>query len=43
MKDSKYMNPDGTFKGGFSGCVSHMIEVEGHSKESAAKICGYIA
>src|SRR6266571_3068248 len=43
MKDSKYMNPDGTFKGGFSGCVSHMIEVEGHSKESATKICGYIA
>jgi len=43
MNDSKYMNPDGTFKGGFSGCVSHMIEVEGHSKESAAKICGYIA
>src|SRR5260370_41953554 len=43
MKASKYMNPDGTFKGGFSGCVSHMIEVEGHSKESATKICGYIA
>ena len=42
-KDSKYMNPDGTFKGGFHGCVLHMTEVEGHSEESASKICGTIA
>jgi hypothetical protein len=43
--DSKgpYMNEDGTFKGGFDGCVLHMTNVEGHSKESATKICGYIA
>lgn len=40
---SPYMNPDGTFKGGFDGCVLHMTKMEGHSEESARKICGSIA
>lgn len=43
LADSPYLNEDGTFKGGFDGCVSHMQEIEGHSEESAKKICGYIA
>lgn len=42
-RDSAYMNPDGTFKGGFDGCVLHMMNVEGHDKDSATRICGYIA
>jgi hypothetical protein len=41
------MNPDGTFKevdgSRFNGCVLHMMECEGHDKESATKICGKIA
>ena len=38
-----HMNEDGTFKGGFDGCVLHMQTCEGHSEESAKKICGKIA
>jgi phage I-like protein len=38
-----YLNPDGTFKNGFDGCVAYMINVEGHDEDSAKKICGYIA
>jgi phage I-like protein len=38
-----HMNPDGSFKGGFDGCVLHMQTCEGHSEESAKKICGSIA
>ena len=41
-KKSAYLNPDGTFKNGFDGCVLHMTRAEGHSEESAKKICGYI-
>jgi phage I-like protein len=37
------MNADGTFKGGFDGCVLHMRTCEGHSEESARRICGAIA
>src|ERR1051326_2688930 len=37
------MNKDGTFKGGFDGCVLHMTGCEGHSQESAKRICGKIA
>ncbi len=42
MSKSPYLNPDGTFKGGWDGCIAHMTQIEGHSAESAAKICGYI-
>jgi phage I-like protein len=38
-----YLNPDGTFKNGFDGCVQYMMNVEGHDEDSAKKICGYIA
>jgi polyhydroxyalkanoate synthesis regulator phasin len=38
-----HLNEDGTFKGGFDGCVLHMQTCEGHSAESARKICGKIA
>jgi hypothetical protein len=41
------MNADGTFKevdgSRFNGCVLHMMDCEGHDKESATKICGKIA
>jgi uncharacterized Zn finger protein (UPF0148 family) len=38
-----HMNSDGTFKGGFDGCVLHMQFCEGHSEASAKAICGRIA
>ena len=40
-----HLNDDGTFKGGFDGCVVYMQTEAGggHSKESATKICGSIA
>jgi hypothetical protein len=41
------MHADGTFKevdgSRFNGCVLHMMECEGHDKESATNICGKIA
>ncbi len=40
-KASGKVNPDGTFKGGFDGCVVHMTG-QGYSTESAKKICGKI-
>src|SRR5690349_6685183 len=43
MNKSPYMNSDGTFKGGFDGCVLHMQNIESHSLESAKAICGKIA
>src|ERR1035437_6917618 len=41
----EHMNEDGTFAGGFSGCVLHMTSKCGGSKseESAKAICGGIA
>jgi len=42
-KKCDHMNEDGTFKGGFDGCVAHMTDCGGHSEESAKKICGSIA
>jgi hypothetical protein len=44
-KKCEHLNEDGTFKGGFDGCVAHMQEAcgGGHSEESAKKICGAIA
>jgi len=43
VRGCQHMNADGTFKGGFDGCVAHMEQCEGHSEESAKKICGAIA
>src|SRR5437870_1986109 len=46
-KQCDHMNADGTFKevdgSRFNGYVLHMMECEGHDKESATKICGKIA
>src|ERR1041385_418688 len=46
-KKCDHMNADGTFKevdgSKFNGCILHMMECEGHDKESATKICGKIA
>ncbi len=46
-KTCDHMNVDGTFKevdgSRFNGCVLHMMECEGHDKDSATKICGKIA
>ncbi len=46
-KQCDHMNADGTFKevdgSRFNGCVLHMMECEGHDKESATNICGKIA
>lgn len=45
MKDCPHLNPDGTFKDGFDGCVLHMMSDcgGGYDEESAKKICGAIA
>ena len=40
---SKYINPDGTFKGGFDGCVKYQMEVKGLAEENAQKLCAHIA
>ncbi len=40
--DSEYINKDGTFKGGFDGCVKHQREKKGLSEKSAKKLCAYI-
>jgi hypothetical protein len=37
-----HMAEDGTFIGGFDGCVEHMMSCEGHDEDSANKICAYI-
>ena len=39
---SPYINPDGTFKGGFDGCVKHMMTIKGLPEENARKLCAYI-
>ncbi len=41
-KKSASLNDDGTFKGGFDGCVSHFMETEGLERENAEKLCAYI-
>ena len=45
-KESKYMNPDGTFKklegSAFKMCVMHQMEVKGLKQENAQKLCAYI-
>lgn len=39
---SEYINKDGTFKGGFDGCMKHQMEKKGLSEKSARKLCAYI-
>lgn len=39
---SPYLNPDGTFKGGFEGCVKHFQHTKGLSEERARALCAYI-
>jgi hypothetical protein len=43
--ESDYKNSDGSFKGGFDGCVAYMQTDSGggHDEDSAKKICGKIA
>jgi hypothetical protein len=36
------LNPDGTFVGGFEGCVRHMMSTKGLPEENARKLCAYI-
>lgn len=40
-KKDSHLNPDGTFKGGFEGCVSYQ-KGKGLSANSARKLCAYI-
>ena len=39
---SKFINPDGTFKKGFDGCVEYQMKTQGLDRESAEKLCAYI-
>ena len=39
---SAYINPDGTFKGGFKGCVRYQMEKKGLAKDNATRLCAYI-
>ena len=39
---SEYLNEDGTFKGGFDGCVAYFRKVRGLPKENAQKLCAFI-
>lgn len=41
-KRSAYINPDGTFKGGFKGCVRYQQSVKGLAKENATRLCAWI-
>lgn len=34
-----FINPDGTFKGGFEGCVRYQTEIRGLSDEAARRLC----
>ena len=37
-----HLNDDGTFVGGYAGCVEHMIACEGYEKVEACNICEYL-
>ena len=39
---SKFINPDGSFKKGFDGCVDYQMKTQGLDRESAEKLCAYI-
>lgn len=38
----RYVNPDGTFKNGFDGCVEYFMRCRGLKKENAQRLCAYI-
>ena len=38
---SVFLNPDGTFKGGFEGCVKYQ-KSKGIDEKGATKLCSYI-
>lgn len=40
--NSPYVNPDGSFVGGFDGCVLHFTREKGLSDVAARKMCAYI-
>jgi hypothetical protein len=37
-----HLNPDGTFIGGFQGCMDHMMTCKGLPEENAKKLCAFI-
>jgi len=41
-QECDHIAPDGTFVGGFDGCVEHFTECEGLPEENARKLCAYI-
>lgn len=41
-KQCSHMNEDGTFIGGFDGCVEHMMQCENLPEENANRLCAYI-
>jgi len=42
QKRCRHLNEDDTFKGGFDGCVEHMMSCEGLREENARRLCAYI-
>lgn len=41
-KACRHINPDGSFKGGFEGCVEHFMECKGLKRENSERLCAYI-
>ena len=39
---ARYVNPDGTFKNGFDGCVAYMMNCRGLKRENAERLCAWI-
>jgi hypothetical protein len=40
--DDAHLNPDGTFKGGFDGCVAHFRTTKGLNEDHARALCAHI-
>jgi len=41
-QECDHLAPDGSFVGGFEGCVEHFVECEGMPEERARRLCAYI-
>lgn len=41
-KKCSHVNPDGTFKGGFDGCMAHQQSCKGLAEENARRLCAWI-
>ena len=41
-ENSAFINPDGSFKGGFEGCQKYMQDVKGLPAENAQKLCAFV-